>query len=187
MPREDQTDNEKLWIETAIAGDKHAFGRLYELYANRIFSYLYYRMDGRAEAADMTETVFLKAWENLPQFGRTERGLNFRAWLYRIAHNAVIDRHRTKKEEISLDTLDEQSAGLPHVGQLLEESEQLEVLLAALDQLDPLSRQVITLRFFSGLDHRETASITGLTNSNVRVIQYRALKKLKELMGHEDE
>ena len=187
MPRENQTDSEKLWIEAAIAGDKQAFGRLYELYANRIFSYLYYRIGGRAEAADMTETVFLKAWEKLPQFGRPEKGLNFRAWLYRIAHNAVIDHRRTKKEEIGLDVLGEQPSPQPQAAQLVEESERLQDLLAALERLDPAARQVIVLRFFSGLDHKETAAVMGISKGNVRVIQFRALKKLKDYLGSEDE
>jgi RNA polymerase sigma-70 factor (ECF subfamily) len=135
----------------------------------------------------MTEIVFLKAWENLPGFGSRNRGFNFRAWLYRIAHNTLVDHHRTAKDEVALDAVPEQASRAPHMQQLIEESQQLETIMRSLDQLDATSRQVIVLRFFSGLDSKETAQVLGISAGNVRVIQYRALKKIRDLMGEEDE
>lgn len=188
MPHDDRNGSEELLIQKAIAGDKHAFGRLYELYADRIYRYLFYRSDeGHEEAADMTELVFLRAWENLSHFGKRGRGENFKAWLYRIAHNALIDHHRTKKEKVSLETVPDQPSDIPHTAQLVEESERLQSILKTLDNLDPLSRQVIVLRFFSGLNNKETADVIGISAGNVRVIQYRALKKIKEFMDDKNE
>ena len=187
MPQELHNGSEELLIKEAIAGDKQAFGRLYELYADPIFSYLYYRIGERSEAADMTGIVFLKAWENLPGFGTKGRSLNFRAWLYRIAHNTMIDHHRTAKNEVALDDIPEQVDKLPHASRLVEESEQLDEVRRALEELDDLSKQVVILRYISGLGSKETASILGIKNGNVRVIQYRAMKKLRMVMGVEDE
>lgn len=187
MPHDNQKSSEELLIQEAIAGDKQAFGCLYELYADKIFKYLFYRIGGDAETADMTEMVFLKAWENLPHFGARGRGKNFRAWLYRIAHNALVDHHRARKEEFALDDVPELPSSEPYVQQLIEDSQQLDTVMALLNELDALSRQVIVLRFYAGLNNKETAEVLGISSGNVRVIQYRALKKIRELMGDEDE
>lgn len=187
MPHANHDSSEELLIREAIAGDKHAFGRLYEMYADKIYKYLFYRIGGNAEAADMTELVFLKAWENLPDFGSRSRGFNFRAWLYRIAHNTLVDHHRTTREEVALDAVPELASRAPHVQQLIEDAQEIETVMRMLDQLDAVSRQVIVLRFFSGLDSKETAEVLGMSAGNVRVIQYRALKKIRDLLGDEDE
>ena len=187
MPQEDRNDHEERIVLAAIAGDKEAFGRLYELYANQIFKYLYYRTSERSKAVDMTEIVFLKAWENLPGFGQRERGLNFRAWLFRMAHNLLVDYHRTKKEIVALDEISEQSDNSPLVHSRLEASEASKDLMDALGKLDENYRQVICLRFFSELSQNEIARAMGLSPGNVRVIQYRALRKLKEVLGKDDE
>ena len=187
MPHENQNSSEELLIRKAIAGDKEAFGRLYEMYADPIFSYLVFRVGVRSEAADMTETVFLKAWEHLPAFGKPGHKLNFRAWLYRIAHNIMVDYHRSAKDEVALEAVAEQADKQPRVHRLIEDAEQYHAIRQALQELDDLSRQVIILRFLSGLGSKETARILGISNANVRVIQYRALKKMRTVMGVEDE
>lgn len=187
MPHAAHDSSVELLIRDAIAGDKQAFGRLYEIYADQIVRYIYFRTGEQAEAEDMAETVFLKAWENLPGFGRADRKMNFRAWLYRIAHNMVVDSYRSKKTEVALDNIpDQQVEDLP-LGHLIEKDEQNKKLREALKQLDEQSQQVIMLRFLSGLSSKETAKIVGISDANVRVIQFRAVNKLRELMGEDDE
>ena len=83
-------DEDQL-IEKAISGDKEAFGRLYDHYFLQIFQYLLSRSDIQEDAEDMTEIVFMKAWEHIPSFERKKKERNFRAWLFRIAHNTVVD------------------------------------------------------------------------------------------------
>ena len=87
-------DEDQL-IEKAISGEKEAFGHLYDQYFPQIFKYLLVRTDTREDAEDMTETVFIKAWEHLPNFGGKTKERNLRAWLFRIAHNTVVDHYRT--------------------------------------------------------------------------------------------
>jgi len=187
MQHGEQHGSELLLIQKAIAGDKHAFGRLYEIYADQIFNYLFYRTEGYTGTADMTETVFLNAWENLPQFGRNGQGMNFRAWLYRIAHNIMVDHHRTKKMEISLDAIADQSAAIPDLLERSVNNEKSNQIKDALNHLDDISRQVVMLRFFAEMDHKETAKVLEMSESNVRVIQFRALKKMKGFLGTENE
>ncbi|MDK2981419.1 MAG: hypothetical protein PWQ55_1766 [Chloroflexota bacterium] len=187
MPQIDPPGSETLLIQEAIAGNKEAFGRLYDLYAGRIFSYLLVRTGERAAAMDMMETVFLKAWENLPDFGANGRGMNFRAWLYRMAHNAMVDYHRTRKDEPGLDVLIEQPARLPHALELVEEAETREFILGWLEKLDGAARQVLILRFYAEMSPKEIAQVLDLSEGNVRVIQYRALRRMRELIGEDDE
>ena len=187
MPQSDQPGSETLLIQEAIAGNKESFGRLYELYARQIFSYLFYRIDDHHTAMDMTETVFLRAWENLLNFGEKGRGMNFRAWLYRMAHNAMVDYHRTHKQGIDLEALAEQPDRLPHAIKLIESAEAQEFLVNKLEELDEVSRQVLVLRFYAEMNPKEISRIMGLSEGNVRVIQYRALKKMRDLIGDEDE
>jgi RNA polymerase sigma-70 factor (ECF subfamily) len=90
-------------ITKAIAGDREAFGTLYERYLTIIYRYVFYRLGDEHDAEDLTEMVFVRAWEALGRYRTTEAP--FSAWLYRIAHNLLIDQHRTHK---MLDRLDEQ-------------------------------------------------------------------------------
>lgn len=177
--------NQDRIIENAISGDKQAFGRLYEQYFQQIFRYLLIRSNNKEDAEDMTEVVFLKAWKNLPGFGQKSRGNNFRAWLYRIAHNTVVDHYRANKQTSSLDL--ETSSLEKEPGLLVVENEEKRKMVYAIRKLDAVSQNVIACRFIGGLSHKETALSTGLSESNVRVIQYRALKKVRDLMGEDNE
>ena len=87
-------------ISRAQKGDAEAYGDLYEHYLDTIYRYIYYRVHNHQDAEDLTETVFLKAWQSLPNYriGKTP----FVAWIYRIAHNMVIDHHRTRKETVPI-------------------------------------------------------------------------------------
>jgi RNA polymerase sigma-70 factor (ECF subfamily) len=176
-------NDEAQIIYKAIAGEKQAFGLLYEKYSDAMLRYFFFRFASIEVAEDMTESVFIKAWEALPSFYLSGKELNFHAWLYRIAHNLLVDFLRSHKEETSIDAIGE----LPSMKSLPEkEIEQREFktqLAKAINLLDGQSLQVVMNRFIAGLDHRETAKIMGISEGNVRVIQFRALKKLKEILG----
>lgn len=77
--------SEDQLIKKAISGDKEAFGHLYDNYFIQIFKYLLIRTNTQEDAEDMTEIVFMKAWEHLPGFGEKKKESNFHAWLFRIA------------------------------------------------------------------------------------------------------
>jgi RNA polymerase sigma-70 factor (ECF subfamily) len=169
-------------VARAQKGNRSAFGSLYERYMDQIYRYVYYRVSDRDEAEDLTEIVFVKAWEALPRF--RSRGATFRAWLYRIARNAVIDRHRTHKAVLPLedvqDWLDVESSSPEAAAETAEESA---VLGAALLRLSPRLREVILHRFVNGLSHAETAQVMGLRQGHVRVLQHRALNQMRDLLA----
>lgn len=168
-------------VTLAIAGDAEAFGDLYERYLTPIFQYIYYRVSNHAEAEDLTEIVFLKAWEALPGYRLGKAP--FQAWLYRIAHNIVIDHYRTRKEQVAIDEqpLAAGEAYLPESQAI--ELEQSNRLLAAVAQLDEAYQEVLTLRFLNELSHAEVAEIMDRSEGAVRVLQHRALNALRDCLA----
>ena len=178
---------EEQLIEKAISGDKEAFGHLYDYYFLQIFKYLLIRTNNREDAEDMTEIVFLKAWEHLPRFEGKKRKHNFRAWLFRIAHNTLIDRFRTKKENLSLESASEIRSTDAEPEKVVIQNEQIVRIHEAIKKLDEVSQQVIISRFIGGLSHKESAHSVGVNENHVRVIQYRALRKLNNILREENE
>jgi len=177
---------EKYLIESAKAGDKEAFGRLYDMYFQQIYTYLRIRSGSAENAEDLTGMVFLKAWEHLSGFKIRKKDIYFRAWLFRIAHNILIDFYRADKKEIALDEAFEQRATQERVEERIVKRETDSDMVRAIKTLDEISQQIIFGRFFSGLSHRETALSLGISEGNVRIIQYRALKKLKGILRAEN-
>lgn len=173
---------ENALIAQAIQGDSDAFGALYDLYVQAIYTFVYYQVSNQHEAEDLTEIVFMKAFEKLPEFRKNKRMDNFRAWIYRIARNLVIDQYRTRKQVVSLDydmPLPSKERALDHQ---IEIKEDVAAVMKALSNLDDLFREVITLRLVNGLSYAETAHAMGITKNYVRVLQFRGLKKLREML-----
>ena len=169
----------------AAQGNKKAYGLLYEQYLDEIYRFVYLGLNDRWEAEDITENVFLKAWEQLPIIYSQDNQIdNFRAWLYRIARNQMIDYFRSKKpvvleENIFTDETSPENA--------YSENNLSNRLIKAILRLEPNYRQIIVLRFINQVSHKEAAEIMKLGYNNVRVLQYRALKKLRMLLTEEED
>jgi RNA polymerase sigma-70 factor, ECF subfamily len=172
-------------VRTAARGGREAFADLYERHLDSVYRYFYYRLGHQQDAEDLTEQVFLKAWQALP--GYRERGVPFLAWLYRIAHNQLIDHRRTNHAAADLDGLPEvASSGDAAFESAVAQAEAAE-LAAALAQLSPVEREVVSLRFVAALDHRTVAGIVGKSEVATRAIQSRALARLARLLGAREE
>jgi RNA polymerase sigma-70 factor, ECF subfamily len=182
MPPEKNEPTDQELLSRALQGDADAFGDIYERYLDEIHRYVYFRVADRFEAEDLTETIFLKAWEALPRFRSAE--VNLRAWIYRIARNTVVDHYRTHKPASDLPLEHMRDAGpLPeHHIQNLDEHARLADLIRAMDEK---MQQVIICRFANGMSHAETAEVMGIKEGHVRVLQLRALQKLRELLEKE--
>jgi RNA polymerase sigma-70 factor, ECF subfamily len=181
MPAPPSEWSEDRLIQRAQCGEAEAFGELYEQHLAAIYRYVFYRVGQVAEAEDLTELVFLKAWQALGQYRR--RDVPFSAWLYRIAHNVVIDRYRSHRDMVPLDDqtdLHDPAAGLEEWIIGLEMSE---VLAQAIAQLPPDHQQVLVLRFINGLNHTETSRVLGRSEEAVRVLQHRALNELRAILN----
>ena len=175
---EQETTPDNDLLERAVRGDAEAFGLLYRLHLARVYRFVHYRVSDPLEAEDLTETVFLKAWEALPAY--QQAGLPWTAWLFRIAANTVIDHYRTRRPHDGLEeTLPDEALELVERVSLSEERGKVR---EALQQLPPDQRRLLWLRFVDGLSHAEVASMLGKTEGNVRVMQHRALAALARLL-----
>lgn len=169
-------DDESRLVARAIQRDADAFGQLYESCLDRIYRYVYYRVNSTSEAEDLTEQVFLKAWEAIDRY--EQRGVPFLAWLYRLAHNLVVDHYRGQRQTVPLDDLRETEELSEDVEASIHAQLDAEEVRQALQRLSPEHQQLITLRFVEGMSHAEVAQIVGKTEGATRVVQYRALQAL---------
>jgi RNA polymerase sigma-70 factor (ECF subfamily) len=175
-----QQTQEAPIVERALAGDTAAFGNLYESYLDAIYHYVFYRVDSREEAEDLTELIFLRAWQALDD--NPPREIPFRFWLYRIAHNAVVDHYRKRKDQVGLEAAAHLPNPLEGPEATLVRQEQSEILKRAMMLLKEEHQQVLTCRFVVGLSHAETAVIMERNEGAVRALQYRAIVALRSVL-----
>ncbi len=165
-----------------------AFAQLYEEHFDRIYRYVALRIGDKTEAEDMTQQVFLKALRSISSFKWT--GAPFAAWLFRIAHNQVIDYVRKRKKRVA-DPLDESLlvSSDKNPEQLVEHNLDIERLLLATGQLTEAQRQVVSLRFTSELPIAEVARIMGKSQGAVKALQHSAIVALRKLLlvGNDEE
>ncbi len=165
-------------LARALKGDAEAFGDLYERHMMSIYRYVYYRIGEVREAEDLTETIFLRTWQALPDFKLGKA--SFKTWLYRVAHNLMVDYYRTHKEELELPEDSEVPSPSPQPEEQVIAMEKSTHIRMAIWKLKPQHQEVLTLRFINELSHKETAEVMGKSVGAVRVLQHRALKALQE-------
>jgi RNA polymerase sigma-70 factor (ECF subfamily) len=164
--------------------DTEALAQVYDEYYERIYRYVY-RYLGQVDAAeDLTANVFLRLLKAV-QSGSCPR-TNLSAWLYRVAHNLVVDAfRRSPPAELELaDWLESAEADPIHT---VEQHLQMERVRRALLQLTPSQQQVIILRFLEGLESREIALILGKSEGAVGALQHRALAALRQILNSDQE
>jgi RNA polymerase sigma-70 factor (ECF subfamily) len=176
-------DNEARLVELAMAGDFDSFAALYTCHLDAIYRYIFYRRGDPQAAEDLTGQVFLKAWEALPAYRPV--GRRFRNWLYRIAHNLLVDAHR-RENLIRFEGLQEEDAMIdPRHETALDtviSKEEAASLAAGIARLPDEYQQVIVLRFIEGLGHAEIAQVLNKSEVACRGIQHRALATLHKIL-----
>jgi RNA polymerase sigma-70 factor (ECF subfamily) len=168
-------------VERAAAGDIESFGELYGIYLDRIYRYVFYQVRNKATAEDLTEEVFLKAWEGIGKF--KWKGPPFQAWLYRIARNHIIDYFRTKRQQVPLD--EELTADDKEPEQEAGDKQTQRMLSRAIFSLPQQQRQIILLKFIEGLENCEIAQILRKSQGAIRITQMRALEALRQKLNKE--
>jgi RNA polymerase sigma-70 factor (ECF subfamily) len=166
--------------------DPEAFGLLYERYVAQIYRYLYYRTGNPQDAEDLTARTFYRALEHLPRY--QERGLPFAAWLYRIAHNIVVNwqRDRRRRPVVALDHVVMHAAEGDPQG-ALEEQEEREQLIRAFRRLSPERQELLILKFVEGMSNAQIGAIMGRSEGAIKSLYHRTLLELKKnLEGTED-
>lgn len=161
-------------------GDLKAFTKLYEHYVDRIYRYFFFKTD-QESAYDLTETVFLKVWENIKKYKKKDKA-NFSSWIFTIAHNLLVDHYRDRKEVLELDETEVDHAEDNNPIYLTEQSLTRDNLKIALGKIKSTYREVINLSFMNGLDNLEVARIMKKTEGGLRVLKFRALQELKKVL-----
>jgi RNA polymerase sigma factor (sigma-70 family) len=177
---EEPTSDEAELVQRAIDHDPEAFGRLYDIHVDRLYRHIYYRVGNEQDAEDLTQQVFLKAWQAIDRYKRTTSP--FIAWLMTISHNLVVDAYRTRKDTAYLEAeiLADGPASSPE--RAAETSLEQQRLRRAILKLGSDEQQVIMLRFMEGFEFSEIASVLNKKEGNVRVILHRALVKLRTIL-----
>ncbi len=166
-------------VELVQGGDHEAFSRLYDIFIDPIYRYIYYRVNS-SDAEDLVETVFLKVWENIRQYKSKKK--SFSAWVFRIAHNLVVDYYRAAKdrnfEELDMQIADQdrQHNPIKTVQNILDN----QTLKIALRKLKKPYRDLVVYKFINELSNKEIAEILGKSEGSLRILQFRALKALKK-------
>ncbi len=177
--------NEEELLARAIDSDEAALAELYDRYEHKIFSYIYRRTNNQPLAEDLTAQVFLKMLEAIHK-GKAWHS-SFSGWLYRIAHNQIIDyyRRRERRNHASIDDFpmlpsDEDSP--VRAAELRLEAERLR---AAITRLTDEQAQVVTLRFLEGYSISEVSTMMVKTEGAIKALQYRAVTSLRKIMTDE--
>jgi RNA polymerase sigma-70 factor (ECF subfamily) len=180
-------------VKKAQNGDQDSFAVLFDIWFDRVYRYTAYRVDA-AECEDIVSEIFLKLVQYLPKY-KARSGIGFGAWLFRMAHNTIIDWYRKKKVLLGSDleleaeedffsrVVDDQPLPSQQVNSLYD----YDRVYKFLKKLKPDHREVLELKFLEGFSNKEIAAITGKKEGNIRIMQLRALKEMRQFMTDEPE
>ena len=174
--------DEQSLVRKAQQQDKEAFAELYEAYFDKIYRYIVLKIGDRTESEDMTQQVFLKALKSLSSYKYKEAP--FSAWLYRIAHNQVVDHFRKSSRQRSCELTEEITPDDPddNPQHQTELKVNIEHLIKATRLLTQAQREVIALRFASDLPVAEVARLMGRSEGAVKALQHSAVVALRKIM-----
>ena len=168
-------------VQRARQGEQEAFAQLYESHFDKIFRYVVLKIRNQAEAEDMTQQVFIKAYESIGSY--QSQGVPFTAWLFRIAHNQMVDyvRKQSKKQTVPLD----ESLQIKDDSDVEHEVEvkiEMEKVVLATKQLTQAQREVISLRFAGGLSITEAAKTMKKSEGAIKALQHSAILALRKTL-----
>ncbi len=166
-------------VERTKQGDKDAFASLYEQYVDAIYRYVYFRVDAD-DAEDLVETVFVKAWEKIAGYKQTKD--NFSSWLFRVAHNLVVDHYRSRKTVEAITEEYQEYRAEYHPKIVTERGIESDLLQKALKGLKDDYQQVLVLKYINELSNKEISALLDKSEGSLRILQFRALKALKGVL-----
>jgi RNA polymerase sigma-70 factor (ECF subfamily) len=176
---------EENLVRDAVAGDREAFSRLYEAHFDKVYRYVYLKIGDKAEAEDMTQQVFLSALKSIHSF--KWQGTPFTSWLFRIAHNLIVDYMRRKtRRPVLLDIDETVPGGGGDPEHMVELSLNIERLSEATRRLTRSQQEVLSLRFAGGLSIEEVSRAMGKKPGAVKALQHAAVLALRKLLVVEE-
>jgi len=158
--------------------DAETFIALYDRLLPRIYRYAYRRLGTHADAEDIAAQTFQRALEFRERY--QQRGVPVEAWLFRIAHNLIVDHYRARRDVAPLDAFDRSIAtDAPPLDALVLENERLSGVWEAVATLPPLQRRAVTLYFGHDLPHAEVGRRIGRSEAATKQLVYRAMRALR--------
>ena len=177
------TNTDQYLIEQTLGGDTRAFGTLVERYQSFIFTIVLRMVKVREEAEEVAQDSFVKAFESLESYRGDSK---FSSWLYSIAYRKALDRIRKNKRQQTTGLIEEitegDQASVDNALQILEENERKQMIQDKIMQLPEQEAALITLYYFEELSVKEIATITDLSQDNIKIKLYRSRKKLFTLL-----
>ena len=165
-------------VKQAQKGSLSAYQTLYVRHLDAIYRYFFFQTKDKFLAEDLGQEVFIKIWKSIDKYD--EKKGAFTSWMYRIAHNLLVDYYRGKKTLTLKEGLE-----ASYTEDWLEKrdrSEKIQNVKKALENVSADYKEVIILRFFEDQSVEEVSQIVGKSEENVRVIQHRAIRKLREIL-----
>jgi RNA polymerase sigma-70 factor (ECF subfamily) len=175
-----QVQDEEQLVQRAKQHDEEAFAQLYEEYFDKIYRYVALRIGDRMEAEDLTQQVFLNAIKAISSF--RWKGVPFSAWLFRIAHNQVVDYLRKKKKRVSIPLEESLVASDDDPQLILERKLNIEQLTSATRKLTLAQQEVVSLRFAGEMSVAQVAKVMGRSEGAVKALQHSAIVALREVL-----
>ncbi|MHB8573863.1 MAG: RNA polymerase sigma factor [Dehalococcoidia bacterium] len=179
--------DERDLIDRAKVGDQQALAWLFDEHYSAVYRYLRTRTAHEQDAEDLAQDVFVRMCGAIGRY--QHRGVPFRAWLMQVAANLRNDYFRKRSGTAPTFSLDAEQFDKPgdlgpeHAVELQASIEEIGV---ALGQLTELEREVIRLRYAAELSIAETAAVLGKSENNIKQLTFKALGKLRKVMGQGD-
>jgi RNA polymerase sigma-70 factor (ECF subfamily) len=169
-------------IRQAARGNVEAYNLLVSRWEKRVYNYLLRITANREDSLDLTQDVFLKAYQNLGKLDNPER---FAPWLYRIAHNEAYSMFRKRRPESDVDDVEPESTGggITVGGSSVFPIELSLAVASALDRLSADQREAVVLKIYQGFKFEEMAEILSCPVSTVKSRLYSALELLKNQLA----
>lgn len=183
----DDAAHREVWglVRAAQDGDGDAFGQLYDRYVDTVYRFIYYRVNDRPLAEDLTSETFLRALRRLGSV--RYQGRDLAAWFVTIARNLILDHLKSARYRLEVTTED-----LLETGEREDSTESAvlaslrnERLLRAVKELSDEQQECIVLRFLHGLSVAETAQVMSKNEGAVKAMQHRAIRRLHTTLAGE--
>lgn len=174
----------ETWVVKAQKGHEKSFSLIYDHFFSPIFRYVSFRVP-QEHTEDLVGDIFFKVVNHLPKY-KPQATASFKAWLYRIAHNQVIDFYRKRKELLGEDQIEENffvqlpDEKTPQPNKALMKDEESKKIHEVLKKLSPTHRTILELKFLEDFSNTEVAKITGKSEGNIRLMQLRALREMRK-------
>lgn len=170
-------DKELEAIKKCQSGDTAAFGAVYDKYIKKIYVFVYYKTMHKQTAEDLVSDIFIKAMDKIDSFD-ADKG-TFNSWIYRIARNTVIDHYRTKKQEKNIDDVWDLSSK-EDIQVDVDVRAQMEKVHEHISKLKAEQRDIVVMRLWQGMSHKEIADVVGKEEGAVKVAYSRLITQMRE-------